>query len=104
MAAKEVVPHRMSQQAVNMPYRGNPKDTGVGFLQRGGQGSTSLGHGGRSRGGSSGSNGGNASGADAGGGVSNAASVTTGASNSEGAKKTNLRGELYCFHCGATTH
>ena len=25
---------------VNMPYRGNPNDTGVAFLQRGGQGST----------------------------------------------------------------
>ena len=58
---------------VNMPYRKNPNDTGVAFLQRGGQGSAGQGRGGRGRGGSSGSDGGNASGADAGGGTSDAA-------------------------------
>jgi hypothetical protein len=58
---------------VNMPYRKNPNDTGVAFLQRGGRGSAGQGRGGRGRGGSSGSDGGNASGADAGGGASDAA-------------------------------
>ena len=84
---------------VNMPYRGNPNNTGVAFLQRGRRGS-----GGRGRGGSGGSNGGNTSGADAGGGASDTASLAMGASNSEGASKTNSQGELHCFHCGGTTH
>ena len=74
---------------VNMPYRANPNDTGVAFLQRGGQGSAGRGRGGHGRGGSGGSDGGNLSGADAGGGASNAASLATGTSNSEGATKTN---------------
>ena len=82
---------------VNMP-------TGVAFLQRGGRGSAGQGHRGHGRGGSGGSDGGNASGADAGGGASDAKSVATGASNSEGATKTNSRGELHCFNWGATTH
>ncbi len=55
---------------VNMPYRANPNDTGVAFLQRGGQGSAGQGRGGHGRGGSGGSDGGNASGADASGGAS----------------------------------
>ena len=89
---------------VNMPYRANPNNTGVAFLQRGGRESTGRGRGGQGRGGSGGSNGGNASGADAGGGASNAASVATGTLNAEGATKTNSRGELHCFYCGPTSH
>ena len=89
---------------VNMPYRANPNDTGVVFLQRGGQGSAGRGCGGRGRGGSGRSDGGNTSGADAGGGVSDTASVATGTSNAEGATKTNSRGESHCFHCGTTSH
>jgi hypothetical protein len=77
---------------VNMPYRANPNNTGVAFLQRGGRESTGRGRGGQVRGGSGGSNGGKASGADAGGGASNAASVATGTLNAEGATKTNSRG------------
>ncbi len=87
-----------------MPYRANPNDTGVAFLQRGGQGSAGQGRRGRGRGGFGGSDGGKASGADAGGGASNAASVATGTSNSEGAMKTNSRGESHCFHCGVRSH
>jgi hypothetical protein len=74
---------------VNMPYRANPNDTVVAFLQRGGQGSAGRGCGGRGRGGSSGSDGDTVSKADAGGGASNAASLATGSSNAEGAPKTN---------------
>ena len=70
---------------VNMPYRVNPNNTGVAFLQRGGQGTAGQGRGGRGRGGSGESDGGNASGTDAGGGASNAASVATG--NAEGVTK-----------------
>ena len=89
---------------VNTPYRANPNNTGLTFLQRGGQGRAGRGRRGRGRGGSGGSDGGNVSGADAGGGASNAASVATGTLNAEGATKRNLQGESHCFHCGAMSH
>jgi hypothetical protein len=83
------------------PFRASQDDTGVAFLQRGGRGGQGS-RGGCRRG--TGRGKGTGGGADAGGGGSNGMSAITGASGGEAAARTNSRGELHCFNCGATDH
>ncbi len=83
---------------IGKPYRVNPNNTGVAFLQRGGQGGRggrggSAGRGVKSKGG--GSNEGTATGNDV--------STITGRTGSE-TVKTNSRGESHCFNCGSPSH
>ena len=83
---------------INAPYRGNPNDMGVAFLQRRGRGGRGgrggrAGRGAKSEGGSSGK--GTAAG--------DKVSTMTGHTGGEAAK-TNSRGKSYCFNCGSPSH
>jgi hypothetical protein len=85
------------QTATNsLPYRPNPNDTGVAFLQRGGRGGRGAGRGGQGRGDDkSGSTGSGATGDDV--------STMTGRTGG-GESKTNSKGESHCFNCGSPSH
>ena len=83
---------------INTPFRGNPNNTGVAFLQRGGRGSRGgrgggAGRGAKSEGGSS----------SKGTGAGDDVSAMTGRTGGETAK-TNSRGESHCFNCGSPSH
>jgi hypothetical protein len=81
---------------VSIPYRAIPNNTGVAFLQRGGQGGCGAGWGGQAGRGDKtkvGDNGGN----------SNKVSTITGRTG-ENSTETNSKGESHCFNCGGATH
>jgi hypothetical protein len=78
----------------SVPFCASLNDTGVAFLQRGGQG----GHGGR---------GGQGKAGDKMDGTSNGSSrdnVSTMTGKSGDGPRTNSKGESHCFHCGAANH
>ncbi len=81
---------------MSVPYRAMPNDTGVVFLQRGGQGGR-----GASQGGQTGH--GNRIKTDDDGQNSNNLSTITGRTG-ERSIKTNSKGESHCFNCGGATH
>ncbi len=85
----------------SMPIRASPNDTGVAFIQQGGQGGRGLG--GRGKGAGRGNMPGSL-GADAGGGggPSNASTITGGPGGDT--PKTNSRGESHCYNCRAMDH
>jgi hypothetical protein len=83
---------------INAPYRGNPYDTGVAFLQRGGRGGR-AGRGGAAGRGTKNEGGGSSEGKAVGDNVS----TMTGRTGGEAAK-TNSRGESHCFNCGSPSH
>jgi hypothetical protein len=84
-----------------MLFRASPNDTGVAFIQQGGQrGQGRGGHGkGAGRGSIPASSGANA---DRGRGTSDVSTIT-GASRID-TPKTNSRGEFHCYNCGAADH
>ena len=81
---------------ITTPFKPSPNDTGVAFLQKGGRGGRGGGRGGR------GGRGGNKADGKLEG-TGNDVSTMTGRSG-DGAPRTNSKGELHCFNCGATTH
>ena len=80
------------------PFRASPNNTGVAFLQRGGQG----GQGGACDG-RGGRGGDKTEGGSDGGGNGNKVSTMTNKTG-KGGTKTNSKGELHCFNCGAASH
>jgi hypothetical protein len=78
----------------SIPFRASPNDTGVAFLQRGGQG----GHGGQGVQGKA---------RDKKDGTSNGRggdNVSTMTGKSGDGSRTNSTGESHCFHCGGADH
>ena len=95
-----IVYDQCSQEStnINVPYRGDPNDTGVAFLQCGGQDGRGgqeggAGRGAKNEGGSSGE----------GTGAGDDVSAMTGRTGGKTAK-TNSRGESHCFNFGSPSH
>jgi hypothetical protein len=85
----------------SIPFRASPNNTGVAFIQQGGQGGQGWGGQGKGagRGNTPGSLGADA---DGGGGPSNASTIT--GEPGGDTPKTNSRGESHCYNCGAADH
>jgi hypothetical protein len=78
------------------PYRAIPNNTGVVFLQRGGQGGHGAGRGGQAGRGDKTKVG------DDGGDSNNMSTITR--KTGESSTKANSKGESHCFNCGGATH
>ncbi len=84
---------------VNTPFRAGGTESGLAFLQKGGQGGRGRG-GGRGAGPAAAGRGEIKTGADA---VAGVVSTMTGGSGGDGAR-TNSRGETHCYNCRAEDH
>jgi hypothetical protein len=84
---------------VGMPYKASPNNTGVAFLQQGGQGGQGAGRGGQ--GGCGQKNDGSA-GRTNGAGANNVSTMT--GRTGTNATRTNRKGESHCFNCGSPSH
>jgi hypothetical protein len=78
----------------SVPFRASPNDTGVAFLQRGGQGGH-RGQGGQGKARDKKDGTSNRSGGD---------DVSTMTGKSGDGPRTNSKEEFHCFHCGAANH